>query len=815
MLGVFLAALDQMIVTVAIRTIGDDLHGLDLQAWVTTAYLITSTVSTPLYGKLSDTYGRKPLFILAIVVFIAGSVACAFATSMYMLAAFRAVQGLGAGGLMSLALAIIGDIVPPRQRAKYQAYFLAVFGISSVAGPVLGGFLAGQNHILHTTGWRWVFLVNVPVAAVALLVVAKALNVPHPRRPHRVDWWGGLTIAVCLVPLLIVAEQGRAWGWVSAKSLVCYGIGAGGLLLFLIAEAVMADDALIPLRLFRSGIFSITSLAGVIIGMGMFGGMAVIPLYLQIVKGASPTEAGLLILPIVVGISAGSVFSGQSIARTGRYKIFPVVGTVLMAAGLLLLNTVNVDTPLWRTDIWMLVFGLGLGSCMQPLIIAVQNAVPAKDMGVASSSATFFRQLGATAGTAVFLSILFGAIGSNIAGEFGKLASTPAFRAASRDPKVLADPDNAAVLALIRPHHGPVGGDVLQDSSFLRHLDPRLARPYLVGFADSMHPVFLSAAAALGVAFVLLLLLKEIPLRTQSGLQARAAEAGGPAADAARIEDSAAGSSPDTADLLRELDDPFAAAPEGGVRLHGQVRHTDGGGIVDAALTLIDPVGRQIARTVSLPEGRYQLAAPGAGAYVLITSAAGHQPQATPVIVDGATLAVDVVLTGTSGLVGCVSTAAGAAVRGATAALADARGEVVGATVTGADGRYRFGELVRGCYTLVVSAEHYRPVASSVAVPSGRECVQNVELTGAARLSGKARAGDGRPVRDARITLLDAAGGVIGVTTTDDTGEYAFAELPEGDYRVIAAGYPRVVSTLRVNGGAAAHCDVVLGHPEL
>ncbi|MFI5888947.1 MFS transporter [Actinoplanes sp. NPDC051513] len=243
MLGMFLAALDQTIVASAIRTIGDDLHGLSMQAWVTTAYLITATISTPLYGKLSDIYGRKRFLLAAITIFVLGSAACSFATSMYLLAGCRAVQGLGAGGLFSLALAIIADVVPARDRPRYQGYFLGVFGMSSVLGPVIGGFFAGADEILGIAGWRWVFLVNVPIGAVALLVVAKVLRLPHNRRDHRIDWWGAVTICVCLVPLLTVADQGRSWGWGSAGSLVCYAVGAFGLVMFLLTEAVMGEEA--------------------------------------------------------------------------------------------------------------------------------------------------------------------------------------------------------------------------------------------------------------------------------------------------------------------------------------------------------------------------------------------------------------------------------------------------------------------------------------------------------------------------------------------------------------------------------------------
>ena len=525
MLGMFLAALDQTIVATSIRVIADDLQGLSLQAWATTAYLITATISTPLYGKLSDLYGRKPFFLAAITIFVVGSLLCTIPTSMYELAAYRAVQGLGAGGLFSLALAIVGDIVPPRERARYQGYFLAVFGTSSVLGPLIGGFFADQDTLLGIDGWRWIFLVNVPIGLLALVVVARVLNIPHSRREHRIDWPGAVALAIGLVPLLIVAEQGRDWGWDSPRALACYGVGVLGLALFLLAERRIGDDALIPLRLFRGSVFSLTSVTAIIIGMGLFGGIAVLPQYLQIVKGANPTVAGLLTVPLVLGIMTASVVSGQITSRTGRYKIFPVLGTALMVVGLLLLSRIGVDTPLWEVEVFMAVFGLGLGGCLQTLILAVQNAVGPRDMGVATASATFFRQLGGTLGTAVFLSILFSTVGDRIAEAFTSIAPTPAFRAALADPVVRADPANRPVLDAVAS--GGLGGNstgVLNDSSFLQQLDPRLARPILVGFSDSISLVFLVGAAIMAIAFVLLLFLREVPLRTQSGVDARAAE---------------------------------------------------------------------------------------------------------------------------------------------------------------------------------------------------------------------------------------------------------------------------------------------------
>jgi len=533
MLGMFLAALDQNIVATAIRTIGDDLHGLSVQAWVTTAYLITSTVSTPLYGKLSDLYGRKPFFLIAITIFITGSAACAFSTSMYMLAAFRAYQGLGAGGLFSLALAIIGDIVSPRDRAKYQGYFLAVFGTASVLGPVLGGFFAGSSSILTITGWRWVFLVNVPIGVVALYVVWRTLNLPNTHRPAQIDWVGVGALFVCLVPLLVVAEQGQKWGWGSGSALLCYALGIAGLILFIFAEHRMGDDALIPLRFFQNRVFSLTSIVGVLVGMGLFGGISVLPLYLQIVRGVSPTQSGLLLLPLTAGLMVGAIISGQLISRTGKYKIYPVVGSLLCVLALVLMSLIGADTPLWQTDIYGGLFGLGIGNIMQPITLATQNAMPARDIGVATSSATFFRQMGGTLGVAVFLSVLFSTVGHNIGTQYAKAGKTSAFQAVASSPAVTSDPGNKPLLSILNGQK--LSSSSLNDTSFLKHADKRLAHPFFVGFSNSMDVIFLLAAVVMFIGFALLLLVEELPLRTMSGIQAQHADA-----KAARERDAAA-----------------------------------------------------------------------------------------------------------------------------------------------------------------------------------------------------------------------------------------------------------------------------------
>ena len=448
MAGMFLSSLDQTIVGTAIRTIGDDLHGLNDQAWVTTAYLITSTISVPIYGKLSDIFGRRPLYIFGIVVFLVGSLLSSFSTSMLMLAAFRAFQGIGAGALMSLPLAIMGDILAPRERAKYQGYFLAVFGISSVIGPLIGGLFAGANQILWISGWRWVFLINVPIGIAALIMVLAFLHLPkfHKGSKPRIDWFGATAVIVTLVPVLLVAEEGRTWGWDSAGSIACYVIGAVGLISFILIERAMGADAIIPLRLFRSRVFSMATVLGVLVGFGMFGAMLTLPLYLQIVFGLSPTASGFATLPMMAGLMIASIASGQIIAKTGKYRIFPVTGTLFTAGGFLVLTFLTIDKPLWFIMIAMFLIGLGLGQMMQTLTLASQNAVEPTQMGVATGASTFFRQIGGTLGVAVLLSVLFAALPGNIVNATADKSTLSSALNAALTPKVAEAPDNKAIM---------------------------------------------------------------------------------------------------------------------------------------------------------------------------------------------------------------------------------------------------------------------------------------------------------------------------------------------------------------------------------
>ena len=501
LLGMFLAALDQTIVSTAMRTIADRLDGQTAQAWVTTSYLIASTITTPLYGKLSDQYGRKPFYLFAISVFVLGSVLCGTAQSIYELAAYRAVQGIGAGGLMSLAFAIVGDLVSPRERGRYQGWFMAVFGTSSVLGPVIGGAFAGQTTLLGVDGWRWIFYINVPIGLIALVVVMRTLHLPRRTSDARVDYLGAALLTSGVVPLLLVAEKGHDWGWGSPLSLALLALSLVSLAAFIPWERRIGPAALLPMRMFRSGVFSLTSATALLVGAGMFGGLVVLPLYLQIVKGSSPTAAGLQLTPLMVGIMLASGVSGRIMSRTGRYKALPVVGIALMFTGLMLMSTLDADTPLARTMGFMLLMGMGLGLSMQTLVISVQNAMPPRDMGVATSSVTFFRSMGGTFGAALSLAVLFGSLAGNIQ-ERAARAGLPA--------EVIARFEQASAL---------------DDTSVIATLPAAVQRAVLDGFADSFSTAFLVVALLLLPAFVLSLLVKEVPLRAEGGLAAAHADA--------------------------------------------------------------------------------------------------------------------------------------------------------------------------------------------------------------------------------------------------------------------------------------------------
>jgi EmrB/QacA subfamily drug resistance transporter len=512
MLASFVASLDSTVVSVAMYRIGESLNGLTGQAWVRTAFMITSVVSIPVYGKLSDTHGRKALFVVAIAVFLAGSVLCAFATSMTMLAAFRAFQGIGAGGILALTSAVLGDVVPPRERAKYGGFFVATYAVASLAGPVTGGVLAGQRTLLGVDGWRWIFLLNLPVGLVACAVVTRVLRSGQQRRrQRRVDLIGTLTLMVAAVPLLLVAQRGQGWGWGSAASAACYATGALGIAGFLIAERRAGDGALLTLRLFRNYGFAIGAGQSMVSTVGMYASITLLPLYLQLVKGYSPTEAGLLTLPQVAGTLAFSVIAGQFTSRTGRYKILPVTGAVLLLAGMLMLWPLTTGTPLAYIETAMFLLGAGGSLYAQTITLSMQNALPQADLGVATSSNTFFFQTGSTIGAAAFLSIAYSAAGGAIRAAYATASATPAFRAAAAQHT--GPPGQASQTSLL--HLASAGSQsALNNTTFLARLDPVLAQPFRQGFTSAVDVAFLVAAAVMAGALVLALRIRELPLRT-------------------------------------------------------------------------------------------------------------------------------------------------------------------------------------------------------------------------------------------------------------------------------------------------------------
>ena len=478
MLGMFLASLDQTIVATALPTIAGDLHGLNHLSWVVTAYLLTSTISTPLWGKLGDLYGRKKLFQAAIVIFLAGSAVSGLAHSMVQLIFSRAVQGVGAGGLMVGAQAITGDVVSPRQRGRYMGYFGAVFGLSSVAGPLLGGIFTDD------LSWRWVFYINVPIGIVALFVVASVLHIPVRRTEHAIDYLGTAVLAAAVTcVILLTTWGGTTYPWGSGVITALALVAAACVAVFMVIER-RAAEPVIPLELFRNRTFTVTSMVGFIVGFMMFGAIIYIPVYLQTVHGASATISGLELLPLVAGMLTTFILSGRLVSRFGRYKAFPIAGTAVMAVGLYLLSLMTPTTSTLESSLFMAVVGLGVGLVMQVLVVAVQNAVPYSQLGTATSAATFFRSIGGCFGVA-----LFGAIFNN--------------RVYALLPKYLP----AGVVKRFAGH------SISLNPAQIDHLPPALHAGFVQVFSHALVTVFLIGAPVSLLAFALSFLLKEIPLR--------------------------------------------------------------------------------------------------------------------------------------------------------------------------------------------------------------------------------------------------------------------------------------------------------------
>lgn len=479
LLGLLLAALDQTIVATALPTIVSDLGGLEHLSWVVTAYLLASTAATPLWGKLGDQYGRKRLFQTAIVIFLIGSALCGAAQDMPQLIGFRALQGLGGGGLMVLSMAIVGDLVPPRERGRYQGLFGAVFGATSVLGPLLGGLFT--EHL----SWRWVFYVNLPVGVIALAVIATALHIPHRTARHVIDYLGTFLIAAVATCLVLVASLGgTTWGWTSARTVGCAVLGVVLAVAFVAVERRAAEPVLPP-HLFRMRTFTLAAVISFVVGFAMFGAMTYLPTFLQVVHGVSPTMSGVHMLPMVLGLLLASTASGQIVSRTGRWKVFPIAGTAVTTVGLLLLHRLDEHSTTAAMSAYFFVFGLGLGLVMQVLVLIVQNAVSYGDLGVATSGATFFRSIGASFGVAVFGTVFASRLGDRLAAAFR----------GTRLP-------------------GGLSADTLKsDPRGITALPPALRPAALHAYASSIADVFLYAVPVALLGFVLAWFLKEDRLR--------------------------------------------------------------------------------------------------------------------------------------------------------------------------------------------------------------------------------------------------------------------------------------------------------------
>lgn len=801
LLGMFVAILSSTIVSNALPDIIKDLGGgQSAYTWVVTASLLAMTASTPLWGKLADLFSKKLLIQLALVIFVAGSALAGLSQNAGMLIAFRAVQGIGMGGLSSLAQIILAAMISPRERGRYNGYLGATFATAMVGGPLIGGVITDTDWL----GWRWCFYVGVPFAVIALIVLQRTLHLPVVRRKVKVDWAGAffITAAVCLL-LVWVTFAGDKYDWLSGQTYAMTGGALALLLVFILVES-RASEPIIPLRLFRNRTITLASLASLFVGIAMFAGTIFFSQYFQLARNESPTMSGVLTIPMIVGLFVSSTVSGQVITRTGRWKAWLLAGGVLVTAGLGLLGTIRYDTEYWHVAIFMALLGLGVGMMMQNLVLATQNQVDPSDLGVASSVVNFFRSLGGAMGVSALGAVLSHRITHYAEEGLTKLG----VQGSSGHGEI---PDLDALPAPVRT--------VIESA-------------YGHGVAD----VFLYAAPLAFLALLFALFIKEVPLKTKGAL-AQAAEGGEPvtpepaeAAEAAAAPAAAQERVPSWATAASDTEvstegtqqlaavatvaRPEETTGSSGVPVRGFVRGAESAPVPQAAVTLISLAGRQLGRSVAQADGSYAVDAPGAGSYVLIASADGFQPQASTIVVNGdEPVAYDILLSGTSGLSGVVRAAGSAlAVKDAMVIVTDVRGDLLATAATGEQGEFGFAELVPGAVTVAVNAAGYRPRALPVEIGGTGVTRIEVDLEAGAQVQGVVRAPHG-PLADARVTLVDAAGNVVGTATTGPDGAYAFTDLDGGEYTVIATGYPPVATALTVTGRGTDDHDITLAHP--
>ncbi|MET7324711.1 MFS transporter [Streptomyces sp. NPDC005549] len=820
LLGMFCAILSSTIVTNALpEIIGDLGGGQSAYTWVVTASLLTMTASTPLWGKLADLFSKKALVQIALIVYVIGSVVAGLAQNPAMLITARAIQGLGAGGLSALAQIIMAAMIAPRERGRYSGYLGATFAVATVGGPLLGGVITDTSWL----GWRWCLYVGVPFAILALIVLQKTLHLPVLKRKVKVDWAGAffVTAAVCLL-LVWVTFADDKYDWMSWQTGAMVGGAVVLTLLFLLVES-KASEPIIPLRLFKNRTITLASLASLFVGIAMFAGTVYFSQYFQLARDKSPTMSGVMTIPMIGGLFISSTVSGQIITKTGKWKGWLLAGGVLLTAGLGLLGTMRYDTPYWHIGIFMALMGLGVGMMMQNLVLCTQNQVDPSDLGAASSTVTFFRSLGGAVGVSVLGSVMSTRISHYASDTIGSLS-----------------PQEQAAAAKAS------GGGSIPDMDLLPPgIREWLESAYGHGIAD----IFLIVAPIALLAFLVTLFIKEVPLRTKGAL-AQASEssaesappvAGAPA-EVVRVADEPVPAAAMASVSASPAGDPAAsavsetsAAPattqrlaavatttgsgepqapvSGGIAVRGFVRGAESAPVPQAAVTLISLAGRQLGRSVAQADGSYAVDAPSAGSYVLIASADGFQPQASTIVVNDEPVAYDILLSGTSGLTGLVrAVESGLPVKEAMVIVTDVRGDLLASAATGEQGEFAFTELVPGPVTVAVNAAGYRPRALPLEVGGTGVTRVEVDLQAGAQVQGVVRAPHG-PLADARVTLVDAAGNVIGTATTGTDGAYAFTDLDAGEYTVIATGYPPVATALTVAGPGADGHDIELAHP--
>jgi EmrB/QacA subfamily drug resistance transporter len=789
LLAMFTAFLSSTIVSNALPTIITDLHGTQSQyTWVVTATLLASTATTPIWGKLADLFSKKLLVQASITIFTVGSILAGFSQSVGTLIGWRVLQGIGLGGLQALIMIVMAAMISPRERGRYTGIISTVMSVAPVAGPLIGGLIVDTDWL----GWRWCFWVGAPLAVVALVVVQRTLNLPVVKRKVSIDYLGAALIAGGVSALLIwVTLAGNQFAWDSTASYALAGLGAVLIVLFLVVEA-RATEPIIPLRLFRDRTTTLAILASIAVGVAMFGGAVFLGQYFQIARGYSPTVAGLLTLPMIAGSMIAATGSGMLITRYGKWKIYLVLGGIFLLAGFGMLSTIDHSTNVVLLGVFLFVLGLGMGMSMQNLVLAVQNSVAAADLGAASSTVTFFRSMGGTIGVSV--------LGAVLASRVSELTSEGLATAG-----VGGSADGAGI-------------------GSLNELPPAIAGIVRAAYGDATALIFMIAGALAIVTFLAVLAIREVPLRTDTGMERERAEAQA-AADrispngtgAHEWEQASNGHRPSDGEARHAAAAPARPSPRPrstGPGVHGTVSRADGAALHGAVVAVTDQGGKQEGSTTTGRDGGYRITLPTGGTYLVVAASGALEPHAALVPVVDEPVRHDIVLAGSSGVRGVVTSGDAAPVPDASVTLIDVRGAVAGAGRSDGGGRYRIPGVPEGQYTLAATAPGHPPVAMSVRLNDGRYTERDLALPTRAVLRGTVVA-TGALVGHALATLVDAGGGVVASAVTGPDGTFEFADLPAGTYTLTARGYDPVAQVVHVAAGTTATAVVELVPPSV